>query len=410
MVNVIKENIEGIIKWANLIFLFLFSVHLFGFPDKYIILWCVFSIALFWILYKKLCLDKIFWILSLAIILNGIGTYYYLADSLSYSISDIIKMVVPTIFVYPFMKQFMDKKQDEDVEKIILAIVIGTFIYSLLNYYMLMRYGFYKGNYRGWSDFWTNYSWRATHHSYWGCFIAGLSGYAVYCLYKKNWINGILFVCLIVVENYIQIAGDNRMVLCVTAVSLAVSLAMFCLMNVKDTKKIIKILFVVLLIVIIGIVLLWLDPFGIRLSSYYYEFVTRDGGILKNTRFLMIYEAILMLPSHWKGGATMYAGGNYWVHNYWLQVANVSGIIPFALWMVVNISAVRDVIILIRSNYVSNRIKYMFVPLLASIVGYLMMEPGGTELNRYIIFYVMLLAVLKQLANKKEINVGIEDV
>ena len=106
----------------------------------------------------------------------------------------------------------------------------------------------------------------------------------------------------------------------------------------------------------------------------------------------------------------MYAGGNYWVHNYWLQVANVSGIVPFVLWMIVNISAVGDVIRLIRSPYVSNKIKYMFIPMLSSIVGYLMMEPGGTELNRYIIFYVMLLAILKQLANKKEMNVGIEDV
>ena len=141
--------------------------------------------------------------------------------------------------------------------------------------------------------------------------------------------------------------------------------------------------------ILFGIIFLWLDPFDIRSSRYFHEFVTRNGGILKNDRFLMIYEAIIMLPSHWKGGSTMYAGGNYWVHNYWLQVANVSGIIPFILWMVVNISAVRDVIILIRSRYVSNRIKYMFVPLLASIVAYLMMEPGGTELNRYIIFYII---------------------
>ena len=410
MVDAIKKNIEEIIKWANIIFLFLFSLHLFNFPDKYVILWCTFSIALFWLLHKELCLDKMFWVLSLAIILNGIGTYYYLAESLSYSISDIIKMVVPTILVYPFMKQFMCNKKDADVEKIILAIVVGTFIYSVLNYYMLAKYGFYKGDYRGWSDFWTNYSWRATHHSYWGCFVAGLLGYAIYCLYEKKWLKGLLFIGMVIIENYIQIAGDNRMVLCVTVVALAVSLALFCFMNIKDSNKIKRVLFAVLIIVIIGIVFLWLDPFGIRSSGYYQRFVTRNGGILKNDRFLMIYEAILMLPSHWKGGAIMYAGGNYWVHNYWLQVANVSGIVPFVLWMIVNISAVADVIRLIRSPYVSNKIKYMFIPMLSAIVGYLMMEPGGTELNRYIIFYVILIAILKQLANKKEKNIGAENV
>lgn len=404
MVKAIKDKFDGIIKWANIVFLFLFSVHLFDFPDKYIILWCVFSIALFWLLYKKMCLDKMFWILAVAIILNGLGTYYYLSESLSYSLSDIIKMVVPTILVYPFMKQFVWNKRDIDVEMIILAIAVGTFIYSMLNYYSLMKYGFYDGDYRGWSDFWTNYNWRATHYSYWGCFIAGLSGYAIYCYFEKKWLKGLLFTGLIIVENYIQIAGDNRMILCVTAVALAVSLVLFCCFNIKDRTKIKKVLFIAIVGVALVAILLWIDPFGIRSSGYYQRFVTRNGGILRNDRFQMIYEAIIMLPSHWKGGATMYAAGNYWVHNYWLQVANVSGIIPFVLWMIVNISSIYDIIKVIRSPYISNKIKYMFIPLLASIVSYLMMEPGGTESNKYIIFYVLLIAMLKQLANKNRIS------
>ena len=106
----------------------------------------------------------------------------------------------------------------------------------------------------------------------------------------------------------------------------------------------------------------------------------------------------------------MYAADNYWVHNYWLQVANVSGIIPFILWMIVNISSIGDVIKVIKSPYISNKLKYMFIPMLASIVGYLMMEPGGTESNKYIIFYVLLIAMLKQLANKKIEPVGVENV
>jgi hypothetical protein len=32
---------------------------------------------------------------------------------------------------------------------------------------------------------------------------------------------------------------------------------------------------------------------GIRTSGYFYRFMTRDGGILKNIRFQMIYEAIM---------------------------------------------------------------------------------------------------------------------
>ena len=183
MVKAVKENWDKIIKWLNIIFLFLFSLHLFDFPDKYIILWCIFTIAVFWIQNKKLCLDKIFWVLALAIILNGLGTYYYLAESLSYTVKDVIKMVVPTILVYLFMQQAAWNKKELDIENILLAIAVGTFLYSLLNYYSLVKYGFYDGDYRGWSDFWTNYNWRATHYSYWGCFVAGLCGYGIYCFF-----------------------------------------------------------------------------------------------------------------------------------------------------------------------------------------------------------------------------------
>ena len=404
MVKAVKENWDKIIKWLNIIFLFLFSLHLFDFPDKYIILWCIFTIAVFWIQNKKLCLDKIFWVLALAIILNGLGTYYYLAESLSYTVKDVIKMVVPTILVYLFMQQAAWNKKELDIENILLAIAVGTFLYSLLNYYSLVKYGFYDGDYRGWSDFWTNYNWRATHYSYWGCFVAGLCGYGIYCFFEKKWLRGFLITGMIIVENYIQIAGDNRMVLCVTVVALAVSLLMYCCFNMKDKAKIRKVLLVALIAIGIVAVLLWANAFGIRSSGYYKRFVTRNGGILKNDRFQMMFEAIRMLPSHWKGGGTMYAAGYFWVHNYWLQVANVSGIVPFILWMIVNIAAVWDVIKIIKSPSISNKLKYMLIPMVASIVAYLMMEPGGTESNRYIIFYVMLVALLKQVAKKTEVE------
>ena len=48
--------------------------------------------------------------------------------------------------------------------------------------------------------------------------------------------------------------------------------------------------------------------------------------------------------------------------------------------------------------------------MLAAIVGYLMMEPGGTEVNRYIIFYVLLIASLKQLVSKSKEESGVKHV
>ena len=72
--------------------------------------------------------------------------------------------------------------------------------------------------------------------------------------------------------------------------------------------------------------------------------------------------------------------------------------------MIVNISAIVDVVKVIKSTKVRYSVKYILIPMLASVTGYLMMDPGGTESNRYIIFYVILIAVLKQLAMKNEKN------
>ena len=407
--KLLKSSLSEVMKYANIIFLFLFSVHLFNFPDKFILIWCAFAIGVFGLLNKKLCLDKVFFVLAAAVVLNGLGTYYYLGKNLNYSWGDIIKLTIPVIMVYPFMKQAVYNKESAYVEKIILAIVLGTFVYSMLNYYSFLVHGF-TGKGRIWSEFWTDYPMNATHHSYWGCFIAGMSGYVIYSFSEKKWIRGIIFAGLIVMENIAQAAADNRMVLCVTLVAFVVGLFLYFVFNPKNKKAIKNASIFLLAVMAIVAIVIALNVGGIRTSGYFYRFMTRDGGILKNIRFQMIYEAIMKIPSHWKGGATMYAAGVYWVHNYWLQVANVSGVIPFALWMVVNVAAVIDTVKLIKSPYVSMNIKYMVVPILASIVGYLMMEPGGTESNRYIIFYVLLVALLKQLTSNNKKDIGVKNV
>ena len=259
--KLLKYNLETIINEANLIFLFLFSLHLFNFPDKYILLWCAFSIVVFWLQKRTFCLDIMFWILSLAVLLNGLGTYYYLGESLSYSWGDIIKMTIPVIIVYPFMKQAIYEKHENYIEKILLAIALGTFVYSMLNYYALLVHGF-SGKGRIWAEFWTDYPMNATHHSYWGCFIAGMCGYVLYSFSEKKWIRGILFSAFIILGNLAQIAADNRMVLCVTLVSLAVSLFLYIIFNLKDKAKIRNISLVVLAGIVLVVIVFVSDIHG----------------------------------------------------------------------------------------------------------------------------------------------------
>ena len=108
-----------------------------------------------------------------------------------------------------------------------------------------------------------------------------------------------------------------------------------------------------------------------------------------------------MLPSHWKGGGTMYPAGLSCVHNYWLQAANDTGIVTFVLWMIFNATVVVSMVRCVISPYIEARMKYLVLPLMCAVISYLSMEIGGQGKSEYILFYVILSAILHQLMKNK---------
>ena len=102
----------------------------------------------------------------------------------------------------------------------------------------------------------------------------------------------------------------------------------------------------------------------------------------------------------------MYPAGLNCVHNYWLQAANDTGIFTFILWMIFNISMLASLFTCIRSSKISQKIKYMIVPLMAAVISYLSLEIGGQGESEYIIFYVMIVAILRQLVKNEKYEIG----
>lgn len=396
----------SILNWyLNLVVLFLLSLHVGGYSSKKVILWALISITLFAVLNKNIRIDWQGLVLIDALLLYGIIYEYYFGALDYYDWWHMEDVALPPILMYIVCQQMTWEQNWHKIKLIFLSISLGTFIYSILNHYVYLQEGFIVNMGRCWNDFWTHTSSYATEFSYWGVFIVGLFGYAFYHLFAKKRLIGLCILTLIVIENYIHIAVDNRMVLMVTVMAALSTAFLYIYFNRKDSSKIKKFLLLIIFLIIIGSIILIFNIGGIRDSTYLNHFFSRDGGILKNIRFQAMWESILMLPSHWKGGRTMNPAGLNAPHNYWLLVADDTGLFTFTLWMVFNIGGLISIVKLVKSPQISKEMKYLIVPDIIAVVSYLMMETGGGGRSDLIIFYVIFIAIINQsVSNLKNIS------
>lgn len=403
MEKLVKQKLGTVYYILALIMLFLISLHFLGYAEKYIILWSVLMLAVSAVINHRLVVDIKFIILACTVILHGLIFGYYYSKEEYWNWWHFSDMVWPPVLMYLVSRQFCWRQKQTKIELLFLSVCCGTFVYSLLNHYMYVKEGFGSGV-RGWNEFWTHVGHYATEYSYWGVFIVGLLGYGFFLLLQKQWVQGGIIWVAIILENYIHIVVDNRMVLMVTFVAAAVTLILYIYLNWQNKKRIRRILLAFFAICAVCAIAIALNIGGIRDTAFFVSLMTRDGGILGNIRFRMIWEAICMLPSHWKGGGTMYPAGFTCVHNYWLQVANDTGIITFILWMIFNITVVVSMIKCAVSPHIQTRMKYLVIPLMCAVISYLSMEIGGQGKSEYILFYVILSAMLHQLMKNKYKN------
>ena len=399
MKNSVKQKLNTAYYAAALLMLFLVSLHFLGYTEKNIILWSVLMLIAGAAIHRKLVVDGKFLILCGAVILQGLIFGYYYSQEEYWDWWRFSDMVWPPVLMYLVSRQLCWRQSQRRIELLLLAICFGTFVYSLLNHYMYLKEGF--GGARGWDEFWTHGGRYATEYSYWGVFIAGLLGYGFFLLLQKRWIQGGVICLAIILENYIHIVVDNRMVLMVTVVVAAVTLILYIYLNWQYKQRIKRILLAFFAICAVGGLGIAVNVGGIRDTHFFVSLMTRDGGILGNIRFQMIWEAVCMLPSHWKGGGTMYPAGFNCVHNYWLQAANDTGIVTFVLWMIFNATVVVSMVRCAISPYIEARMKYLILPLICAVISYLSMEIGGQGKSEYILFYVILSAILHQLMKNK---------
>lgn len=189
----LKTDKIACMEIINIVMLFLFSIHFMGGKEKYILVWGVISVVWFGILNKKILWDGDFVVLMVLSILHGIIYKYYYTEISGYTWRQMVFMTFPPLLMYLVCKQIIWQKKQDLVVKVLLIIGYGTFLYSILNFIAFLQEGFYPQG-RIWNEFWMRSPRYATEFSYWGVFIVGLLGYALYCFSEKNGFREVQFV------------------------------------------------------------------------------------------------------------------------------------------------------------------------------------------------------------------------
>lgn len=388
------KDIYHMIWIMNVIVLFLFAVDLFGFPNKVTIVW-VTAIALYYSM-KKECvkIDFKMLILTFGMMLHAIIFKKYMPE---YGWNLILSLALVPELCYYLGRQLVGnpetgRKNENKAEIVVIVICVGMFIHAMLNFYMWMQ----GHDGKLWNDFWPDMLCTiSTRHCFLALGVASLIAYAIYMLNKK-WYYAVGIILLAAIGNWINILYDNRMVLVITAVILLMNVALYIFLNRKEKKAWYLGIGLLIFSVVLLKIVLSLDIGGIKETQYYYNFINRSGGILKNERMKLHATAASQILTHWKGGGTMEGLGVGGAHNYWLNLANDTGIVTFLLITIFTISALVDTVKLILNPKVSDKIKYLLPSVFMAIFLYHYMENGATNHPGFVLYLTFMAGVIYQ--------------
>lgn len=385
-------------KWidmVNWLLLLLLSVRLFNFPNKLTILWG----AVLWIYSyqrdKKNAIDvkSIFLFVGMAV--HAAAFQYY---NEGYSALSMAELALTPFFTYIIGKLLVHEKTISfagSVKVLILTISCGIALHASLNYFIYLKTGFIISSGKRWCDVWNGIPLFATEHSFFAVAFAGLLFYGIWELIHKQW-GGLLIIAGVAWVNYINIKVANRMVFAVTVVVFAFNIVLYIFLNYTNKNKMKLFLYIAGGALLICLIFWNIDPFHIKESSFFDALLNRDGGIVKNVRFQIQFRALTQIIPHWLGGGTMELGFDN-AHNFWLQIANMSGIIPFISLMVYTLWNLVDMCRLIYMKHIDETIKYLVPSVFLALMCYLLMEQGGHGTPDYFMYFTLVGGIISQI-------------
>ena len=268
-------------------------------------------------------------------------------------LSMIVNVFVPCLFfLFPilFLDGYSNEMKVYRTKRIIYTLAYGGLFETILSIAAFCRFKMEINRYdllNIWESYYYKILARATNYEFFVIMIVGLLSYGIYILICKKQIQGLLVILLSSATVYLFFSVlQERSLLIICLINLFSCFCVITCSHYKNLKVRITFYSVIVLITILICVILYM--YNNNIFDLYEKvnnsFLGRDGGIIGNIRFQAQRKVILQMPQYLWGKERMDICGLSAVHNYWLDIYYVAGIIPFVFVSILSLIFLVDVI------------------------------------------------------------------
>jgi len=365
-----KINLFGIIS----LFVTCYFMRLFDFPIEFtVIVGGVFCLLLV-IGQKKIRVN-----VGICLLCLTMTSYYVIGngiEGLFYAIL-YIPLIIYVLGNYLIFESSDFQKREEKLYFLIMIMVVGYTVLGVLNSYMYFA-GYVIPGTRRWQDFWSHEIVPGTQHS--AYFLPTLAMFfpAVMYFKKRKVINVVVFI-LTSFFCYTALVTKSRMQLVIFVLVFCAQMMSFILLEKEKAKKVLSNR-TTWIAILSGIILLLTLFFVVKDTEVIAEFIENlgdDGGIFKNARFAGQRLALKQLFVYPMGGMQMDFGAlDNFCHNTWLDMANISGIVPFFAFVAYTAYTLYELLRLLCIKKAVAEVKIIVIGLYAAFFLYMTVEPA----------------------------------
>lgn len=389
---------------AAVLFLCCYFMQLCNFQMIWMLLISGVFCGIFLIKQKRFRLD-----MGICLLAITMFSYYII----QYGFRAVITMIPYVPMVMYVMSNYLagDIKSDQSWEKkfigILFSLVLGYTIHGLLNSYLYFA-GYIKPGTRQWFDIWTGTYMPGTQHSLFYLPVLSILFPAIIWFRKQNIIN-IVVILISVFFIYTSLVTKSR-------ISIIIFAMIFCgealIYMILEGKKVKKMLFSKNTWMLVGGLLVAIVVFGyfikdVAVVEAFIDNLSRGGGILHNVRFELQSKALSQIFKYPMGGRKMDLIVDYqhmYIHNVWLDMANVSGVIPFFAFTAFTVFSVINLIRFLIKKDISSETKVVTAGLYMSFFLFYMIEPALDASIHYITPWIMINGLIQGILTKEKIS------
>lgn len=259
------------------------------------------------------------------------------------------------------------------IKKMLYSLCYGFFaevIICIAAYFRDLNIGIINHERRGWPSYFFYVDMRANSYEFFSVISVSLFIYAIYVLVKYRRIQGLFLLITSIISLFFwYIYMQQRGIILIWGICVVLGTYIWWREKKFWLKKVNR--YAILLVLSISLVLVF-----VAIKKYGdTDIWLRDGGIISNVRFNTDLLVISQLFKYPFGGCNMNIGDLESVHNYWLEIAYVGGVIPFVISIIILCICLKDMFVFFNKKNIGIEMKLFLGVPFCGVMCWLMTEP-----------------------------------